>query len=319
MTLTIILFIFGFYLLMKGADLLVEGSSSIAKRYNVSDLIIGLTLVSFGTSAPELIINIFSSFNGSSEIAIGNVFGSNIANILLILGASGLVSELPVRRNTILSEIPFTLTATFLVGFLANATLFSETSNLSISREDGIILLFFFMLFIAYIVKISKDNNDLIEDIPEKLPINKSILYVVLGIAGLFFGGKWVVDGAIKFATLFGMSESFIGLTIVAIGTSLPELVTSMTAAKKGSTDIAVGNVVGSNIFNLLWILGVSATIKPLPYLLNSNQDVMMMGLACTLLFFSLSIGKKYVIQKTDASLYLLLYVGYIYLLYIRG
>ena len=171
---------------------------------------------------------------------------------MLILGASGLVRELPVKRNTILSEIPFTLTATFLVGFLANATLFSETDALSISREDGIILLFFFMLFIAYIVKISRENNDLLDEIPEILPFNKSILYVILGIGGLFFGGKWVVDGAIEFAKYFGMSESFIGLTIVAIGTSLPELVTSITAAKKGNTDIAVGNVVGSNIFNLL-------------------------------------------------------------------
>src|SRR6056300_1169414 len=275
MIITAILFVLGFLILIKGADYLVDGSSSFASKYNISNLIIGLTIVSFGTSAPELIINILASFSGSSDIAVGNVLGSNIANIFLILGITALISNLPLKKSTVFSEIPFTLLAVFLVGFLANIDIFDKVPGLLLSQIEGIILLTFFVLFLGYIFILSKEDDDIVEDVELGLSKGKSIIYIIVGMLGLFFGGKWVVDGALEFATHFDLSESFVGLTVVSLGTSLPELVTSVNAAKKGNSDIAVGNIVGSNIFNLLWILGVSATIKELTFTLESNIDIL--------------------------------------------
>lgn len=316
-----ILFVLGFIFLIKGADMLVSGASSIAKRYNISDMVVGLTIVSFGTSLPELIINIMSSAQGQSELAIGNVFGSNVANLLLIIGVTAVICPLPIKRNTILTEIPFSLIATLLVGFLANAVLFGDKTSLYISRVDGGILLFFFVLFMAYIYNIAKTNKD--EPIEEEeapmMSIPKSVLYMVLGGAGLFLGGKWVVDGAVSIAQSFGLSESFIGLTIVAIGTSLPELVTSAMAAFRKNIDIAIGNVIGSNIFNLLWILGISAVINPLPFNVVSNSDIFVMIFASTLLVVVIPIGKKNTIDRWNGILFLLIYVSYIVFLIQRG
>lgn len=318
MILTYILFALGFAFLLKGADVLVEGASSIAKRFNISDLVVGLTIVSFGTSAPELIVNLIASVNGNPDLAIGNIFGSNIANILLILGVSSIIYGLPIQRSTVLSEIPFSLTATILVGFLANASLFSGEGKLLLSRYDGFILLFFFLLFMAYIFKIASENKDMVEEY-DLLPLPKSIIYVIVGILGLFFGGKWVVDGATLIAQNMGFSESFIGLTVVAVGTSLPELVTSAVAAYKRNADIAVGNVVGSNIFNILWILGISAVITPIPFQLTSNFDILVMIFSSTLLFFAMAIGKRYVIERWAGVLFLLFYIGYTIILIKRG
>mgnify|MGYP005749862833 FL=1 len=316
-----ILFALGFVFLIKGADILVAGSSSIAKRYGLSDMVVGLTIVSFGTSLPELIINILSSMQGQSELAIGNVFGSNVANLLLILGVTAIICPLPIKRNTILTEIPFSLIATLLVGFLANATLINHHEELHISRLDGGILLFFFVLFMAYIYNIAKTNKDevLEEDEEPLMSIGKSVLYILLGVVGLFLGGKWVVDGAVSMAQSLGFSESFIGLTVVAIGTSLPELVTSAMAAFRRNIDIAVGNVVGSNIFNLLWILGISAVINPLPFDVVSNSDVVMMIFASTLLILAMPIGKKNAIDRWNGIFFLLVYVSYIAFLVMRG
>lgn len=319
--LTYVLFLAGFVVLIKGADVLVTASSSIAKRYSISDMVVGLTIVSVGTSLPELVVNIFSSLQGESELAIGNVFGSNVANLLLILGITAIICPLPIKRTTILTEIPFSLIATLLVGFLANAALIDNRTELYISRSDGFILLFFFVLFMAYIYNVAKTNKDETpeeEEIPS-MPITKAVIYILLGIAGLFLGGKWVVDGAVEIARSFGLSESFIGLTIVAVGTSLPELVTSATAAYRRSIDIAVGNVVGSNIFNLLWILGISAVINPLPFDVVSNSDIAMMILASTLLVISMAIGRKNTIDRWNGILFLLVYAGYIYFLIQRG
>lgn len=315
---TIILFIIGFYILLKGADILVEGSASIAQKFNIPQLVIGLTVVSFGTSAPELIINILASFNGNADLAIGNIFGSNIANILLILGVTAIFREIPVKQSTVLSEIPFTLVATFLVGFLANATLFKSEPNFHLSRYDGIILIFFFAIFLVYILKLSKDEKFLLDEIPNPVPIKKSVVYVIIGIISLFFGGKWVVEGALYFSEIFGLSESFIGLTIVSIGTSLPELATTVVAARKGNNDIAVGNIVGSNIFNLLWVLGLSAFIKDLPFSTVNNQDLMMIVTASAILIISISIGKKFVIQRSYSIFYLIIYFIYLVFIYFR-
>lgn len=315
------LFIVGFVFLIKGADILVSGSSAIAKRYGLSDMVVGLTIVSFGTSLPELIINIMSSLQGQTELAIGNVFGSNVANLLLILGITALICPLPIKRNTILTEIPFSLIATLLVGFLANAALIDNRQELYISRTDGGILLFFFVLFMAYIYNIARTNKD--EVIPdeetEDMSLNKAIIYIILGVIGLFLGGKWVVEGAVYTAQSLGLSESFIGLTVVAIGTSLPELVTSAMAAYRRNIDIAVGNVVGSNIFNLLWILGISALISPLPFDVVSNYDIAMMIVASTLLIITMPIGKKNTIDRWNGVMFLLVYIGYIVFLVQRG
>ncbi|MFH1320351.1 MAG: calcium/sodium antiporter [Bacteroidota bacterium] len=318
--LTYILFVAGFVILIKGADILVSGSASVAKRFNVSDLVVGLTIVSFGTSAPELIVNIIASINGSADIAIGNVFGSNIANILLILGVSALICNLPIQRNTVLSEIPFSLSAALLVGFIANASLFNEGEYLTISRYDGVILLGFFLLFMAYIFKVSKENNRKGNNSKIKeLPLGKSVVFIVFGIVGMFLGGKWVVEGGVEIARLFGLSESFIGLTIVAVGTSLPELVTSAMAAYRRNADIAIGNVVGSNIFNLLWVLGVSAVINPLPFDVLSNTDILMVVFSSALLIIVMPFGKKNVIERWNGIVFLLIYAGYIGFLVQRG
>ncbi|MDF9800153.1 cation:H+ antiporter [Catalinimonas alkaloidigena] len=317
--LTYILFVVGFVLLIKGADWLVDGASSIAKKYRVSDIVIGLTIVSFGTSMPELIVNILASLNGSAELAVGNVFGSNIANILLILGVAALIYPLPLQRGTVMSEIPFSLMAALLVGFLANAALFDKPLGLSISRADGAILLFFFVLFMLYVFKVSREGGEETVESYEEKPMLKAGGLILLGIVALFLGGKWTVDGAIHIATQLGMSESFIGLTVVAIGTSLPELVTSAVAAKRRNTDIAVGNAVGSNIFNILWILGISALIHPLPFNVLSNFDILMIIFASTLLILSVSLEKKKAVGRFSGVLFLLCYIAYIVFLLQRG
>lgn len=321
---TYVLFVVGFVLLIKGADILVEGASSIAKKNNIPELVIGLTIVSFGTSMPELVVNILASTSGSSELAIGNILGSNIANVLLILGVAALIKPLPIQQSIYFTEIPLSLVATLLVGFLANADLFVEVTGLTLSRVDGVILLFFFALFMFYIYVVSKTDKspEIINEEPENtasLSKTKSILFIIGGSIALFLGGKWVVDGAIDIALAFGLSETFIGLTVVAIGTSLPELVTSAVAAKKGQADLAVGNVIGSNIFNLLWILGISSVINPLPFDVVSNADILMIIMASTLLIFAVIVGKRPRIDRWEGALFLVVYFGYLGYLVLRG
>lgn len=314
----IIFLVAGLALLVKGADWLVAGASSIAKSKNLSDMVIGLTIVSFGTSLPELVINIFSSFQGSGEIAIGNIFGSNIANILLILGVSAMVYPLKIHRPTIVSEIPFSLVAALLVGFLANTFLFESGTQLMLSRYDGGILIFFFALFLIYIFKVSQENLAE-EEFQSKYSLKKSVVFIILGLIGLFIGGKFTVDAAVSIARVLGMSEAFIGLTIVAVGTSLPELVTSAVAAYRRQVDIAVGNVIGSNIFNIFWILGVSALIKPLPFEVAGNMDIIMIIFSSILIIIVLPLSRKRSIERWHGIIFVLIYAAYIYYLIQRG
>lgn len=320
MIINLVLFVAGFILLLKGADYLVDGSYSVAKRFNISELAIGLTIVALGTSMPELIVNIAASFKGASDIAIGNVFGSNIVNILLILGVSAIIRPLPLQKQTILSEIPFTIIATLLVGFLANAALLANEKQLLLSRLDGVILLFFFMIYMLYIVKTCRDTDEDVAVEEHKIyGTGKSIILIVIGILALMFGGRWVVDGAVELSTLLGISKGFVGLTIVAFGTSLPELVTSVQAARKGSIDISVGNIVGSNIFNLLLILGVSSIIKPLPFEGINNIDIMIMLSSSLLIIFSTGIGVKDTIDRKNGVWFVLFYLVYVVYLVKRG
>jgi cation:H+ antiporter len=320
----IVLFFVGFVLLIKGADWLVDASGILARRFGVSDLVVGLTVVSFGTSLPELTVNLLASFNGSSDIAIGNIFGSNIANILLILGATALVARLPVQRDTVISEIPFSLMAALLVGFLANTSIFQgPRQQLMLDRTEGFIILFFFLLFMAYIVEMAiRDKTSVLPHYhpPDtNAPLLKQILIMLVGFICLYLGGRWVVEGAVEIARWFGMSEAFIGLTIIAIGTSLPELITSVVAAYRGNTDIAVGNVVGSNIFNLLWVLGLSAVIRPLPFSVPSNMDILMIIGSSALLLMVFVANRKFEISRLTGLVFLALYTAYLVFLVHRG
>lgn len=315
-----IFLLFGFFFVIKGANFLVDGSSAIAKKFHISTLVIGLTIVSFGTSAPELIVNLIASFQGQTEIAIGNILGSNIANILLILGISSLIYPLAVTKGTVWKEIPLGLLAAFLVGFMANDMLFDHKDFSALTRIDGVALLSFFIIFMYYTFGISKAQGANKEEMEIKnYGIVKSLFFIVLGLIGLTVGGKIIVDSAVNLAGALGVSASLIGLTIVAVGTSVPELATSAVAAYKKNVDIAVGNVVGSNIFNIFWILGFSSIINPLPFQPQSNLDILMVILANLLLFSFMFIGKKRILERRQGGMFVLVYVIYIAILIIRG
>lgn len=317
---TYVLFAIGFVVLIKGADLLVSGASDIALRYKIPEMVVGLTIVSFGTSMPELVVSVAANIDGHADLAIANVLGSNIANVLLILGVAAVIRALPVNDATVLSEIPFSLTAALLVGFLANAALFSTSVELTISRLDGAVLLFFFALFLAYVFKIAKDTPPSQSTVAAPIrKIQHALLLVLLGVVGLYLGGQWVVAGAIKIASSMGLSETMIGLTVVAIGTSLPELVASAVAARRGNTDIAVGNVVGSNIFNLLWILGATALIADMPFDTLSNTDIVMVIFATALVILAVAIGRQRAIERWHGVVFLLVYAAYLAFAIQRG
>ncbi len=319
--LTYILFVVGFILLIKSAGWLVSGASSLAKRLGVSVLVIGLTIVAFGTSTPELVVNLLASWQGNTDLAIANVIGSNIANILLILGISACIYPLAVQRGTVWKEIPFALLAVVLVLILANDVILDGAATSAISMIDGLVLLSFFAIFMYYIFGISKQSVNPEESGEEikQMSMFASVALIIGGIAGLVIGGKWIVDGAIALAEGFGVSEALIGLTIVAVGTSLPELATSAVAAYRKNVDIAVGNIVGSNIFNVFWILGLSATISPLPVNEALNFD-MWVAVGVTLLLFSaLFLGKRNILERWQGAAMVLLYVAYIVFLVIRG
>ncbi|MBU4334718.1 MAG: calcium/sodium antiporter [Candidatus Omnitrophica bacterium] len=270
-----ILLTIGFAFLIKGADLLVDGASSLARRLKVSDLVIGLTVVAFGTSAPELSVNVLSAFKGNTDIAVGNILGSNIANVFLILGISAIVYPLIVTKGTVWKEIPLSLLAAILVAVLANDQFIDKQNYSVLTRIDGIILLLFFIVFLYYSFSIAQN----IKEIEAYVAIKQqsafhSLILIGLGLLGLTLGGKWIVDAAVFIALKLNVSSSLIGLTVVAVGTSLPELATSIVAAFKKNSEIAIGNVVGSNIFNIFFILGVTATIRPIPFHSSFNFDV---------------------------------------------
>jgi len=314
--LTLVLLVFGFIFLIKGADYLVQGASSLAKKLRVSDLIIGLTIVALGTSTPELVVNLVASFRGTADLAIGNVLGSNIANILLILGVSATIYPLVVHKNTVYKEIPFALLAVLALFFLVNdQDLASQKANL-LSRGDGLVLLLFFLIFMYYVfsVAVSKPNSEdaVLEEDIEVLPMWQSWMMIIAGILGLVFGGQWVVDSAVAIAKMLGVSEKLIGLTVVAIGTSLPELVTSAMAAYRRKTDIAVGNVVGSNIMNILFILALTAVVSPLSFSNDLQVDLWMVIGVTVLLFLALFVGKRRLLERWQGVVFIVVYLMYI-------
>lgn len=308
--LELLLLIPGFLFVIKGSSFLVDGASSLAKRFRISDLAIGLTIVAFGTSLPELVVNIFASSSGETQIAIGNILGSNIANILLILGLSAVIFPLSVTKGTTWKEIPLSLLAALLVGIMASDWIIGGASLLS--KLDGLILLLFFAFFLYYVFTISRKPDGFANIESKKYPLGKSLAFILLGLAGLVVGGKWIVEGAVTLALQLGVTKSLIGLTIVAVGTSLPELATSITAALKKNPQIAVGNVVGSNIFNIFFILGVSSIIAPLPFTSANTADIFMAILASLLLFLAMFVGKKHVLEKWQGGAFVAIYAAYI-------
>lgn len=310
MLITILLLIVGFAVLIKGADLLVDGSSSLAKRMRISEIVIGLTVVAFGTSTPELVVNVLSSLKGNSEIVLGNIIGSNIFNLFLILGIAALIFPLKVKRNSVLKEIPYSLLAVAALYVLANDFLGSKTHQTYLSRLDGIILLVFFAIFIFYTFGISRIGSSHTDEI-KIMPLWQIWLFIGLGFAGLFLGGKLVVDNAVEIARMFGVSDKLIALTIVAAGTSLPELAASSVAAYKKRCDIAVGNVIGSNIFNIFFILGISSTINPVSYNTVFNLDVLVLGVGTAFLVLSMFTGKKHRLDRWEAIGLIIFYVAY--------
>lgn len=316
MLLESLLLVAGFVILVKGADFLVSGASSIAKRYNISNLAIGLTIVSFGTSAPELLVNIMSATKGYTDAAFGNVLGSNNFNLLMILGISGIIFPLVVQRKTVQFEVPISIGAIILLFILVNDKMVWGVATDSLNRFDAFLLLGYFGIFMYYVYRTMKMASDYDNEVPIKhYRISISVIMILAGLAMLLGGGELAVTHSVLLAKKFGLSERLIGLTILAVGTSLPELATSVVAAYKRNTDIAIGNVVGSNIFNLCLILGTTGLIKPMNYnaLLNFDISVLFAASIALLLFmFTLSQRK---LDRWEAVILLVGYITYTFFL----
>ncbi len=309
MILNIIFIIVGFFLLVKGADLLVDGSSRIARKFNVKEIIIGLTIVSIGTSMPELIISVTSALKNQSDFAIGNILGSNISNLFFILGVCAIIKPLLFKKQTVKIEIPFVIFLTALLYIFGN-----NGDYHLITELEGIIFIVFCVLFTIYNIFISKNinNSEMEKNKNKDIKLSKSFLLIMIGIILLKFGGDFVVDNASRIATLLGISERVISLTIVAISTSLPELITSALATYKGEIDLAIGNIIGSNILNIVLIVGIMAIINPIPYSVSFNKDLMIFLIGMIFLFIVPFIGEKYKIERVSGFIYLISYFIYI-------
>ncbi len=303
-----LLIVAGFVALIFGANWLVDGASALAKKYHISDLAIGLTIVAFGTSAPELVVNAIASYQGYSDIVLGNIIGSNNFNLFIILGIAGLIFPISVQSSTVWREIPISLIAALILLILGNEIFISKLTE--ISRYDGLILIVLFALFLLYVYKQMKTEESVIITFESKSNAKIWIL-IAGGFAGLIAGGQLVVNNSIGLATTLGVSEKIIGLTIVAAGTSLPELVTSVVAALKKNSDIAIGNVIGSNVFNILLILSISSFIRPIHFNPNFNLDIAILIGGTLFLFIAMFTGKRKKLDRWEASLLLGFYLVY--------
>lgn len=322
----IFLLVLGFFILIKGADLFLDGSVSLSKKLKIPSIIIGLTVVAFGTSAPEFFVSVISATKGSGEIAIGNVVGSNIANILLILGVGAIILPLKASSKVIIREIPFMFLTAISLWFLGDDLFFSGNKELMITKGDSLILILFFLIFLYYLIfdalksQNEKRLEEEFEEIEEAKILNSNIL-IFLSIVGsimlLAIGGDLVVKNAVNIATSLGVSTTLAGLTIVAIGTSLPELVTTVIAVKKKETDVAIGNIVGSNIFNILFVLGVSGVITNLTLDPKMITDIIIMLIVSFLLFIATLTENK--ISRVEGIFFLILFIGYMSYIINRG
>ncbi|MFO7999130.1 MAG: calcium/sodium antiporter [Bacteroidales bacterium] len=309
-----LLLVLGFGVLVKGAGWLVDGSASLARKHNISELAIGLTIVAFGTSMPEFVVSAFAAYQNHADIIFGNIIGSNIFNLFAILGIVGMIYPMEVKSSTVWKEIPFSLFLVLLLFLLVNGVI-SGTGILS--RADGAILLVFFLGFLFYVYRQLKGGNITQPTEQKDLSGMKIWIYIVVGLAFLVGGGRLVVSNSISIAEHMGISQTIIGLTIIAAGTSLPELATSITAAIKGKSDIAVGNVVGSNIFNVSYILGMSALIRPVVYQLRFNFELYLLGAGTLFLFIAMFSGRTKKLDRWEAGILFMIYIGYtMYLIY---
>ena len=325
MLLDILLIVLGMALLVKGGDLLVDGASSLARRFSISELAIGLTIVAFGTSAPELVVSLSAALGSHSEIVLGNVIGSNNFNIFVILGITGLIAHVAVQKNTVRIEIPFSMLAALILLSLANFAFPSGEKNM-LTRVDGLILLLFLGLFFLYVYKSMKKASISMASVApgdgikseEKNPsiktlsIARSTGFIVIGLVFLVLGGRFVVSSAVSLAQALNISEKVISLTIVAAGTSLPELVTSITAIVKKKDDIAMGNIIGSNILNIFMILGLCALISPIEYSPVFNGDIYLLIIGSFLLFLAMFTGKKRKLDRWESMVFVIIYAGYV-------
>lgn len=333
--LSLLVLLAGFFLLTKSADSLVTGAGSMARRWGISSLVIGLTIVAFGTSAPEFFVNITSSFEGRSGITLGNIIGSNLANLLLGIGIIALINPIKIKQNTAWKEIPFMVLASFLLWSSASDFLLDGVQTAFVSRSEAIMLIALFLLFMVYTFGIAKVKDQEEEKVPV-FSLGKSIGLFLFGVLGLAIGGKLVVSAASTLAAAFGLSETLIGITIVALGTSIPDILTSIVAARKQHFDLAVGNIVGSNIFNILWVLGTSALIRPIPATVDIQIDLWLV-VGSALLFFLFQLTKlqylhtgklsqilifrkkRYEIDRFEGTLFIAIYLLYMVFLIWRG
>jgi len=313
----IILLIIGFIVLIKGADIFVDGASSVAGNFKVSKMLIGLTIVAFGTSAPEFAVSVKSLLSGSGDMVLGNVIGSNILNILLILGLSSMFHSLRVKDNTVKKELPITLLMTAIFIVLLSDKLFDKGFNNTFTRSDGIVIILFFLVFVYYLIKMARNKIDNNQD-EKYMSMKKAILFTILGIAGIIIGSNLVVENASAIARTIGISESMVALTIVALGTSLPELVTSITATRKGEYDIAIGNVVGSNIFNIGMVIGAPIALFGGIQQFSINYIDLITMIASAFLLFVFSYNDRK-ISKFEGSIFLIMFVVYYGYVIYRG
>lgn len=318
MLLNILLLLTGFVALIFGAGKLVDSASSLAVKFGVPNIVIGLTIVAFGTSAPELVVNLFAAVSGSTEMVLGNVLGSNIFNVLGILGISAMIFPLKVKTNTTWLEIPLSLLAAVGVLIVAADVMLDGTATNIISRSEGMVLLLFFAIFLVYNLTVAKAGGAEEQvDAPQYSNL-KAVLFIILGLAGLIIGGRLIVISAVGIAETIGLTERVIGLTVVSIGTSLPELATSIIAVRKKNVDIAIGNVVGSNIFNIFLILGISTTVAPLQVSGNAFFDILVNLFAGLLLFIFVFTGKGRQLERWEGIIFILLYIAYVTYLIIQ-
>ncbi len=314
-----IFILIGLILLYKGANWFVEGASSLARRLGISPLVIGLTVVAFGTSMPELVVNVVASMQGNGAVAFGNIIGSNIINTLLILGLTGAITPLLVKRSSVWKEIPFSLLAVLVLTIMSNKVLLANSPENILTRVDGIILLFFLLIFVYYMFELIRNNNSESSDHVENHSQTKILFMLVGGLITLIVGGRLTVDGAVAVARQMGISEFLISSTIVAAGTSLPELVTSVAAAVRKEVDISVGNIIGSNIFNIFFIMGLSATVSPLIVPIGINFDLIVLTIATLLFFTFMFTGEKHKLERWEAIMLLVVYAGYTLYIVYRG
>lgn len=312
LVLDIALIIVGLVLILFGSDWLVEGASGIARKYGISEFIIGMTIVGIGTSMPELVSSLIAAVGGHGDMALGNVTGSNICNILLILGVTALISPIGFTKSNIRKDIPFAaVLSLFLIVMLYNGFGLFEGAW-GISRVDALFLLMIFVVFMIDSFRSSKSGVEEAPDNGKPMPMGKALLLIVAGLAGLIFGGRMFVDNTVSIAEYFHVSEAFISITLMAVGTSLPELATCVVAAMKGKNQLALGNVIGSNVFNISLIIGTSAVISPFEIQTISAVDMAMVILSVVMLWMAAFTFKRYRLDRIEGVVFLLAYVGYI-------